>query len=103
MINSGRLRLMKRSALLINAGRGPLVVERDLAEALAEGVIAGAAVDVLSSEPPARDNPLLGAPNCVVTPHIAWATAESRRRLLDIVEGNVRAFLAGSPANVVNP
>ena len=84
IINSRSLALMKPSAFLINASRGPLVIEQDLADALNNGRLAGAAVDVLSSEPPAPDNPLLRARNCIVTPHIAWATKEARTRLLDM-------------------
>ena len=93
---------MKRNALLINMARGGLVHERDLADALNEGRIAGAAVDVLSREPPAEDNPLLGAKNCLITPHLAWATQEARRRLMAITAANIAAFLRGEPINVVN-
>ena len=102
IINSRSLALMKPSSFLINASRGPLVVEQDLADALNNGRLAGAAVDVLSSEPPSPDNPLLRARNCIVTPHIAWATKEARTRLLNIAIANVRAFLDGHPVNVVN-
>ena len=93
---------MKRDAFLINTGRGPLVVEPDLADALNADRIAGAALDVLSAEPPAASNPLLTAKNCLITPHIAWASKAARERLLGIVVENVRHFLAGKPANVVN-
>ena len=102
MVNSHRLRLMKPSAFLINTSRGPLVDERALAEALAEERLAGACLDVLSEEPPAESNPLLSAPRCVITPHIAWATKAARERLLTSAAANVRAFLDGSPINVVN-
>jgi glycerate dehydrogenase len=102
IINSRSLALMKPGSFLINASRGPLVIEQDLADALNNGRLAGAAVDVLSSEPPAPDNPLLRARNCIVTPHIAWATKEARTRLLNIAIANVRAFLDGHPVNVVN-
>ena len=102
LINAERLRRMKPTAFLLNTSRGKLVVERDLADALAAGRLAGAAVDVLSTEPPASDNPLLAAPNCLVTPHLAWATREARARLLALAIANVRAFLAGEPRNVVN-
>ena len=101
MININTLRLMKRSAFLINTSRGPIVVEKDLAEALNEGIIAGAGLDVLSVEPPPEDNPLLRAINCIITPHIAWATLESRTRLMKMAVQNVRAFLSGSAINVV--
>jgi glycerate dehydrogenase len=93
----------KRGALLINTARGPLVVEEDMREALISGQLAGAAVDVVSTEPIRPDNPLLTAPNILITPHIAWAPRESRQRLMDIAVANLRAFLAGAPENVVNP
>jgi len=93
---------MKPTAFLINTSRGPLINEQALADALSAGTIAGAAVDVLSVEPPTPDNPLLSAKNCIVTPHVAWATRASRSRLMDIAVDNVRAFLAGDPVNVVN-
>jgi glycerate dehydrogenase len=93
---------MKRSAFLINTARGQLIVEADLAEALNQGVIAGAALDVLRTEPPAEDDPLLTAKNCVITPHIAWATLAARRRLMSVAAANLRAFLAGEPQNVVS-
>jgi len=102
IINAKSLALMKPSAFLINTSRGPLVVEQDLADALNSGRLAGAALDVLSSEPPAADNPLLRAKNCIVTPHIAWATKEARTRLLEAAVANLRAFLDGHPINVVN-
>ncbi len=92
---------MKPGAFLIYTGRGPLIVERDLAEALEVGRIAGAGLDVLSTEPPAADNPLLAARNCFITPHIAWATRAARERLMREVVENVRAFLAGTPRNRV--
>jgi glycerate dehydrogenase len=102
IINAKSLALMKPSAFLINASRGPLVIEQDLADALDNDRLAGAAVDVLSSEPPSADNPLLRAKNCIVTPHIAWASKEARTRLLNTAIANVRAFLDGHPVNVVN-
>jgi len=102
IINAKSLATMKPSAFLVNTSRGPLVIEQDLADALNNGRLAGAAVDVLSSEPPSSDNPLLRAKNCIVTPHIAWATKEARTRLLDTAIANVRAFLHGHPVNVVN-
>ena len=101
MMNARTLALMKPTAYLINTARGPLVNEPDLAAALNSGGIAGAALDVLSVEPPPADHPLLSARNCVVTPHMAWSTTEARRRLMDAVIENVRAFNAGSPKNVV--
>ena len=101
-VNADRLSKMKNSAYLINTGRGPLVDEEALAAALRQGEIAGAGLDVLSSEPPSADNPLLTAPNCVITPHIAWATDASKRRLLSIVADNLRGFVEGKPQNVVS-
>jgi glycerate dehydrogenase len=102
MINSASLSRMKSTAFLINTSRGGLIVEQDLAEALNKGRLAGAAVDVLSSEPPSPENPLLHAKNCIVTPHIAWATKEARCRLVDTAVANLRAFLEGQRVNVVN-
>lgn len=101
MVNSTRLNSMKSSAILINTGRGPLVNEQDLADALNNGVIAAAGLDVLSTEPPRKDNPLLTAKNCFITPHIAWATKEARIRLMDIVVNNLRSFISGSIINNV--
>jgi glycerate dehydrogenase len=102
LVNRERLRLVKPSAFLLNTARGALVVEEDLAEALNAGRLAGAAVDVVSREPIRPDNPLLAARNCLITPHIAWATREARRRLLEAAVANVASFLAGRPTNVVN-
>lgn len=102
MVNAARLATMKPTAFLINASRGPLVIDRDLADALERGVIAGAGLDVLTAEPPREGNPLIAAKNCIITPHIAWATLEARKRLLGTVADNIRAFLAGNPVNVVN-
>ena len=102
VINTRNLGLMKPTAILINTARGPLVNEAELAQALNEGRIAGAALDVLSTEPPAADNPLITAKNCLITPHIAWATKESRARLIAMASANVKAFLAGTPQNVVS-
>jgi glycerate dehydrogenase len=102
MINAAALFRMKPSAFLVNTSRGPLVVEQDLADALNEGRLAGAGLDVLSSEPPSMDDPLLKAKNCIVTPHIAWATKEARMRLIESAAANLRAFLGGHPINVVN-
>ncbi len=103
LVNAERLALMKPSACLINTARGPLVDEVALADALDAGRLAGAGLDVLSTEPPPADNPLLTAKNCCITPHIAWATRAARQRLLDAAVANVQAFLAGKPQNVVNP
>lgn len=102
LVNAARLALMKPTAFLLNTGRGPLVDEVALANALNAGRIAGAGLDVLPVEPPPPDNPLLQARNCVITPHIAWATEAARRRLMRIAVENVRAFLVGRPSNVVN-
>ncbi|QDK80917.1 D-2-hydroxyacid dehydrogenase [Spirosoma sp. KCTC 42546] len=102
LINKENLALMKPSAFLLNTSRGPIVVDQDLADALNSGVIAGAGIDVLSKEPPAADNPLFTAKNCLITPHIAWATIEARGRLMDITVQNLAAFMDGKPVNVVN-
>lgn len=102
IINKNTLTKMKDSALLINTSRGPLIVEEDLADALNSGKIAGAALDVVSTEPIKADNPLLTASNCIITPHISWAPRESRKRLMDIAINNLQQFLAGSPVNVVS-
>jgi glycerate dehydrogenase len=101
LVNAARLARMKPSAYLINTSRGPLVREADLADALNAGRIAGAGLDVLAVEPPLPDNPLLTAANCVITPHIAWATRAARERLIAISAANIAAFRAGSPQNVV--
>jgi glycerate dehydrogenase len=101
-INKAAISKMKTSAILINTGRGPLINETDLAEALNNSRIAGAGLDVLSTEPPAPDNPLLSAKNCYITPHIAWATTEARERLMKIATENLKAFLEGKPQNKVN-
>ncbi len=102
MVNKAFLSKMKQSAYLINTARGPIINEQDLADALNSGVIAGAGVDVLSCEPPQADNPLLHCKNCFITPHIAWAGFETRRRLLGVCEDNIRAFIGGKPINIVN-
>lgn len=93
---------MKRGAILLNTSRGGLVVEEDLAGALERGLISAAGLDVLSAEPPQASNPLLRAPRCIITPHIAWASFEARSRLLGTAASNLRAFLDGKPRNVVN-
>jgi glycerate dehydrogenase len=102
LINAESLKRMKRSAFLLNTSRGHVVVEPDLADALNNGIIACAAIDVLSIEPPAKDNPLFKAKNCLITPHIAWATKEARGRLMDIAVNNLAAFINGKRVNVVN-
>jgi glycerate dehydrogenase len=101
LVNAERLALMKPMAILINTGRGPLVDEQALADALNQGRIRAAGVDVLTEEPPHKDNPLIGAKNCSITPHIAWATAEARERLLAIAIENVKAFAEGKPQNTI--
>jgi glycerate dehydrogenase len=101
LINAGSLGRMKSSAFLLNTSRGPVVVEQDLADALNDGIIAGAGIDVLSIEPPSIDNPLFKAKNCIITPHIAWATKEARIRLMNIAVNNLSAFIDGNPVNVV--
>jgi glycerate dehydrogenase len=102
LVNGDRLASMKRSSILINTSRGGLIDEQALAEALNRGTIAGAGLDVLISEPPRGDNPLLTAKNCFITPHFAWATTAARERLMAEVTENVLAFLAGKERNVLN-
>lgn len=102
LINSGTLAMMKPSAFLINTARGQLVDEKALADALNAGRLAGAGLDVLAKEPPEPGNPLLKAKNCIITPHISWATGAARKRLMETAVSNVRAFLSGKPDNVVN-
>lgn len=102
MINKDTLSQMKRGALLINTGRGALVNDKDVAQALCEGQLGGYGADVMTQEPPKPDNPLLSAPNAYLTPHIAWATLEARKRLVSIASANVAAFVQGSPKNVVS-
>jgi len=101
LVNAGRLALMKPSAVLINTSRGPLIDEAALADALNAGRLAGAGLDVLSTEPPRADNPLLRARNCVISPHVAWATQSARRRLMATAVANIRAYLRREPVNVV--
>ena len=101
-INADTIGRMKPGVILINNARGQLVNEKDLAEALKSGKVAAAALDVVSTEPIKEDNPLLTAPNCIITPHISWAAKESRQRIMDITADNIRAFIEGSPKNVVN-
>lgn len=101
MVNSQRLALMKHTGIIINTGRGPLINEQDLANALNTGQIYAAGLDVLSEEPPRPDNPLLTARNCFITPHVAWANFESRQRLLHIAASNIKAYIEGKPMNVI--
>ncbi|MDX2493606.1 MAG: D-2-hydroxyacid dehydrogenase [Desulfuromusa sp.] len=101
LVNTARLARVKQGALLINTGRGQLINEEAVAEALEDGYLGGYATDVLSQEPPTEDNPLFSAPHCFITPHIAWATVEARQRLLEIVVTNIAAFQNGDPQNRV--
>lgn len=102
LVNMEFLKKMKKTAILINTSRGPVINEADLKKALDEGIIAGAGVDVLSAEPAREDNPLLKCENCIITPHIAWASLEARTRLMNIFKSNVEAFVEDKPINVVN-
>ena len=102
LVNRETIRRMKDGAILLNTSRGGLLVERDVADALGSGKLHAAAVDVAQTEPLPADSPLLEAQNCIITPHIAWAPLEARRRLLGIAVDNLRSFLAGTPENVVN-
>ncbi len=101
MIDMKALSKMKKSAFLINTARGPIVNEKDLAQALEQGIVAGAAVDVLSKEPPDADNPLLDCKKCIITPHIAWAAKDARDKLMEIAVNNLSTFLNGNPQNTV--
>jgi glycerate dehydrogenase len=102
LVNAERLSTMKKTAILINTSRGPVVDESALAAALRSGTIAGAGVDVMGAEPPPADSQLIAAPNCTITPHIAWASGAARARLMSTAVGNLEAFLAGKPRNVVS-
>lgn len=102
-VNKELLGLMKPAAYLINTSRGALINERDLSQVLYQKRIAGAALDVLGTEPPGKDHPLIGVPNCIITPHNAWISKEARQRIMDITCQNIQALLKGSPQNVVNP
>ena len=102
IINAESLAKMRKGTILVNTGRGPLVNETDVAAALHTGQLAAYCADVMCSEPPSFDNPLFQEPNAFITPHVAWATVEARLRLMDIAEGNIKAFLSGNPVNVVN-
>ena len=103
IINRETIAKMRDGVIIINTARGPLIVEQDLAQALNTGKVYAAGMDVVSTEPIREDNPLLTAKNCVITPHIAWASRESRQRLMDMAVANLQAFLDGAPMNVVNP
>lgn len=102
LINKENLKKMKPSAFILNTSRGPIIVDEDLADALNNNIIAGAGVDVLSTEPPSENNPLFKAKNCIITPHIAWATKEARERLLNMAVNNLAAFIDGKLVNVIN-
>ncbi|MCL2478001.1 MAG: D-2-hydroxyacid dehydrogenase [Treponema sp.] len=102
IINRNTIAKMKDGVIIINNSRGPVIAEADLAEALNSGKVFAAAVDVVSEEPIRRDNPLLKAKNCIITPHISWAPSESRRRLMNVAADNLKAFIGGHPVNVVN-
>ena len=102
LINAQNISKLKDGVLIINAARGPMVVESDIRDGLVSGKIGGFACDVVSMEPMAEDNPLLGAPNCIITPHIAWAPKETRERLIVAARDNIKAFLGGKPINKVN-
>lgn len=102
LINTKTLKKMKRSAYLINTSRGQIIIDDDLADALNNEIIAGAGLDVLSVEPPSKDNPLFRAKNCIITPHISWATKEARSRLMQIALQNLHLFIEGTPSNIVS-
>ena len=102
MINKDSIAKMKDGVIIINNGRGPLIVDQDLADALNSGKVAAAGLDVVSTEPIKGNNPLLGAKNCIITPHISWAPKESRQRIMDCAVQNTKAYIAGKPVNVVN-
>lgn len=102
LMNNTSIEKMRDGAILINTGRGPLVNEADVADALDSGKLGAYCADVLSCEPPSPSNPLVGAPHAFITPHVAWATLEARLRLMDIAVNNIKSFLEGSPTNVVN-
>ncbi|MCI1965173.1 MAG: D-2-hydroxyacid dehydrogenase [Oscillospiraceae bacterium] len=103
IINKNTIAKMKNGVILLNNSRGPLIVEKDLCEALNSGKVYAAGLDVVSTEPIRKDNPLLHAKNCLITPHISWAPKESRQRLMDIAVDNLKQYLAGAPVNLVNP
>ena len=102
MVNSEFLSKMKKTSILINTSRGTVIDEDALADALNNGIIMGAGVDVLSTEPPSKENPLINCSNCIITPHVAWAGFETRSRLMEICKINFKAYFSGSPINMVN-
>lgn len=102
LVNAERIKTMRDKAFIINTARGPLINEADVAAALHSGKLGGLGTDVLSVEPPATDNPILKAPNTLVTPHIAWASLHARRNIMNLAVDNIRAFMAGTPTNVIN-
>ncbi|MDR2900480.1 MAG: D-2-hydroxyacid dehydrogenase, partial [Treponema sp.] len=102
IINKNSIAKMKDGVIIINNSRGPLIAEQDLADALNSGKVFAAGLDVVSTEPINGDNPLLKAKNCIITPHISWASKESRQRLMNIALENLKAFIEGKPINVVN-
>ena len=102
IINKDTIAKMKDGVIIINNSRGQLVVEQDLADALNSGKVYAAGLDVVSTEPIKPENPLLGAKNCIITPHISWAAKEARQRIMDITEDNIKAYMDGAPVNVVN-
>ena len=102
LINKDNIAKMKDGAILINNSRGQLIDERDVAQALKSGKLAAAGLDVVYTEPIRADNPLLSAPNCIITPHMSWGAKEARQRIMDITVDNVKAYLNGAPINVVN-
>lgn len=101
LINAQSLAKMKNGAILLNTARGSLLNEQDVADALRSGKLRGAAVDVVSNEPMLPDNPLLTAPNCIITPHMAWTPVESRQRIIDCTVNSIKGYLSGSPVNTV--
>ena len=102
LINTDTIAKMKDGAILLNTSRGPVIDEAAVADALKRGILRGAAMDVVSEEPIRAENPLLSAPNCIITPHMAWAPMETRQRILDITVQNISGFITGDPVNVVN-
>jgi glycerate dehydrogenase len=103
LINAETIAKMKDGAILLNTSRGPVIHEQAVADALRSGKLRGAAMDVVSEEPIRADNPLLTAPNCIITPHMAWAPTEARQRILDVTMDNIHGYLSDTPVNVVNP